>query len=175
MKQAAKGIDKVIAENESTLVPMIANMRQFSDKLAVTLDDPTVVRFKATMEKLATVSARLDTGLADLQPLLTDLGNPASKSNPSTSFGQSLHWLNRITANVSLLTNGLNDGKGRLNPNGSLQKLINSTELHDNVNMAVVTANEVIALVRPAVKSIGVFAEKLVRDPGVIGRAILQL
>ena len=174
ISKAAKGIDKVIGDNEANLVPTIANLRQFSDKLAVTFDDPTVARFKVTMEKLATVSAKLDTGLADLQPLLADLGNPASKPNPTTNFGQSLYWLNRITANVNLLTNGLNDGKGRLNPNGSLQKLINSAELHDSLTKTIASANQVIALIRPAVKSIGVFAEKLAQDPGAIGRGVLQ-
>ena len=35
MKQAAKGIDKVIAENESTLVPMIANIVNVHNELGL--------------------------------------------------------------------------------------------------------------------------------------------
>jgi len=174
ISRAAKGIDRVIADNEANLKPAIANLKQVSDKLAVTFDDDTINRFKQTMGKLATVSAKLDAGLAEIQPVLADIGSPAGKASPTTNLGQSLYWLNRITANVNLLTNGLSDGKGRLNPNGSLQKLVVSAELHDNLNKAVVTANEVIVLVRPAVKAIGVFAEKLARDPGVIGRGVLQ-
>jgi phospholipid/cholesterol/gamma-HCH transport system substrate-binding protein len=174
ISKAAKGIDRVIADNEDNLKPAIVNLKRVSDKLAVTFDDETIVRFKQTMAKLATVSAKLDAGLAEIQPVLADLGAPAAKSSPTTNLGQSMFWLNRITGNINLLTNGLSDGKGHLNPNGSLQKLIISAELHDNLNKAVVTANEVIALVRPAIKSIGVFAEKLARDPGVLGRGVLQ-
>jgi phospholipid/cholesterol/gamma-HCH transport system substrate-binding protein len=174
ISKAAKGIDRVIADNENNLKPAIANLRQFSEKVAVTFDDETIARFKKTMEKLATSSSKLDASLADLQPLLTDLGAPAGKSNPKTNFGQSVLSMNRITSNVNLLTNGLNDGKGRLNPNGSLQKMVNSAELHDNLNKAVLMAQEGIALLRPAIKSLGVFAEKLAKDPGVIGRSVLQ-
>jgi phospholipid/cholesterol/gamma-HCH transport system substrate-binding protein len=174
ISRAAKGIDRVVSDNENNLKPAIANLKTFSEKVAVTFDDETIARFKLTMEKLAKVSTKLDAGLAEIQPVLADLGAPADKSNPTTSLGQAVSRLNRIASNVNLLTNGLNDGKGRLNPNGSLQKLVISGELHDNMNKAVVTANEVIALIRPAVKSIGVFAEKLARDPGIIGRGVLQ-
>ena len=174
ISKAAKGIDRVIADNEANLKPAIANLKHFSDKVAVTFDDQTIARFKVTMEKLAAASTKLDAGLAEIQPVLADLGAPASKGNPTTNIGQSMYWLNRITGNVNLLTNGLSDGKGHLNPNGSLQKLVISAELHDNLNKAVATANEVIAMVRPVVKSIGVFADRLARDPGAIGRGILQ-
>jgi phospholipid/cholesterol/gamma-HCH transport system substrate-binding protein len=174
ISRAAKGIDRVIVDNEGNLKPAIANIRQVSEKLTVTFDDETVARFKVTMEKLAKASARLDAGLADLQPVLADLGAPAGKSNPTTNMGQSVFWLNRITGNINLLTNGLSDGKGHLNPNGSLQKLIISAELHENLNKTFASANEVITLVRPAIKSIGVFAEKLARDPGILGRSVLQ-
>jgi phospholipid/cholesterol/gamma-HCH transport system substrate-binding protein len=174
ISRAAKGIDRVIADNESNLKPAIANLKTFSDKVAVTFDDETIARFKATMANLAKVSAKLDAGLAEIQPVLADLGTPAGKANPTTNLGQAVYWINRIAGNVNLLTNGLSDGKGHLNPNGSLQKLIITGELHDNLNKAVVTANEVIALVRPAIKSLGVFAEKLARDPGVLGRSVLQ-
>ncbi len=174
ISKAAKGIDRVVSDNEDNLKPAIANLKRFSEKVAVTFDDETIARFKVTMEKLAKVSAKLDAGLAEIQPVLADLGAPAGKANPTTNLGQSVFWLNRITGNVNLLTNGLSDGKGRLNPNGSLQKLVISAELHDNLNKAVVTANEVIALVRPAIKSLGIFAEKLARDPGIIGRGVLQ-
>ncbi len=82
ISKAAKGIDRVIADNENNLKPAIANLKQFSDKMAVTFDDETIARFKVTMEKLAAVSTKLDAGLAEIQPVLADLGAPASKSNP---------------------------------------------------------------------------------------------
>ena len=88
ISKAAKGIDRVIADNEDNLKPAIANLKQFSDKIAITFDDATIARFKATMEKLATASAKLDAGLAELQPVFVDLGTPAGKANPVTNLGQ---------------------------------------------------------------------------------------
>ena len=106
--------------------------------------------------------------------MLADLGANAGKSTPTTNIGQSLQSLNRITANLNLLTNGLSDGKGNLNTNGSLQRLVTNPELFDNLNKLSVGANEVVALIRPAVKSLGIFAEKIARDPAAIGRGVLQ-
>ena len=174
ISKAAKGIDRVIAENESDLKPAIANVRQFSDKLAAAFDPQTVARFKATMDRLSSVSAKLDDGLNEVRPMLADLGAPADKARPTTNIGQSMYWLNRITGNINLLTNGLSDGKGRLNPNGSLQRLVTNPELFDNINKMAASANEIIALIRPAVRSLGVFADKIAKDPAAIGRGVLQ-
>ena len=174
ISKAAKGIDRVIAENEANLKPAIANIRGFSDKMAAAFDPETVGKFKSTMDRLSSVSAKLDDGLNEIRPVLADLGAPADKARPTTNIGQSMYWLNRITGNVNLLTSGLSDGKGRLNPNGSLQRLVTSPELFDNINKMAASANDVILLIRPAIKSLGVFADKIARDPAVIGRGVLQ-
>jgi phospholipid/cholesterol/gamma-HCH transport system substrate-binding protein len=174
ISKAAKGIDRVIADNESDLKPAIANIRQFSDKMAAAFDPDTVARFKATMDRLSSVSSKLDDGLNEIRPVLADLGAPANKANPTTNIGQSMFWLNRITGNINLLTSNLSDGKGRLNPNGSLQRLFTNPELFDNLNKLATSANDVVALIRPAVKSLGVFAEKIARDPAAISRGVLQ-
>ncbi len=174
ISKAAKGIDRVIAENEDNLKPAITNLRQFSDKMASAFDPDTVARFKATMDRLSSVSSKLDAGLTELRPVLADLGAPAGKTVPTTNIGQSMLWLNRITGNLNLLTNHLSDGKGNLNPNGSLQRLVTNPELFDNLNKLAIAANEVVSLVRPAIKSLGVFADKIARDPAAIGRGVLQ-
>jgi phospholipid/cholesterol/gamma-HCH transport system substrate-binding protein len=174
ISKAAKGIDRVIAENERNVQPAIKNLREFSDKMAAAFDPETVSRFKATMDRLSAVSQKLDAGLNELRPMLADLGAPAGKSTPTTNIGQSMFWLNRITGNVSLLTNNLSDGKGNLNTNGTLQRLITNPELFDNINKLSLAANEIAALIRPAVKSLSVFAEKIARDPGLISRGVLQ-
>lgn len=174
ISRAARGIDRVIAENEADLRPAVTNIRQFTDKLSASFDPETAARFKATIERLASVSAKLDAGLTDLRPVFADLGAPAGKHNPTTNIGQSMFWLNRITGNVSLLTNGLTDGKGHLNPNGSLQRLVMSPDLYDNLSKMAGSANDVFALARPAIKSLGVFADKIARDPAAIGRGVLQ-
>lgn len=170
---AAKGINRVIAENEADLRPAITSIRQFSDKLSSAFDPETAARLKATMERLNTVTARLDAGLKDIQPVLTDLGTPAGKGNPTTNLGQAMFWLNRITANLSLLTGSLTDGKGHLNPNGSLQRLVTSPELFDNLTRAAAGANDVFALARPAIRHLGIFAERIARDPSAMTKGAL--
>jgi phospholipid/cholesterol/gamma-HCH transport system substrate-binding protein len=174
ISKAAKGIDRVIAENEDNLKPAINNLRQFSDKMTAAFDPDTVAKFKTTMDRLSSVSSKLDAGLTELRPVLADLGAPAGKTVPSTNIGQSMLWLNRITGNINLLTNNLSDGKGNINPNGSLQRLVTNAELYDNLNRLSIGANEVIAQIRPAIKSLGVFADKIARDPAAISRGVLQ-
>ncbi len=174
ISKAAKGIDRVLAENEADLKPAITNIRQFSDKLSAAFDAETVAKLKLTTERLATVTAKLDAGLTEIRPVLLDLGAPAGKGSPTTNIGQSMYWLNRITGNVNLLTSSLSDGKGHLNPNGSLQRLVTNPDLFDNLSKVAASANEVIALARPVVKYLGVFAEKIARDPAALGRGVLQ-
>ncbi len=149
ISKAAKGIDRVIAENEADLKPAVTNIRQFSDKLAAAFDPETAAQFKQATQRMATITAKLDAGLTDLRPVLADLGAPAGKGSPTTNIGQSMYWLNRITGNINLLTSGLSDGKGHLNPNGTLQRLVTNPDLFDNLSKAAASANDVIALARP--------------------------
>ena len=171
---AAKGINKVIAENEADLRPAVSNIRQASEKLNNAFDANTAANIRSAADRLSSVSAKLDAGLNDLRPVLTDLGSPAGKGTPTTNIGQAFYWINRITANLSLLTNSLSDGKGHLNANGSLQRLVTNPELFDNLSRMAASANEVFAAARPAIASFRVFADKLARDPGAISRGALQ-
>lgn len=170
----ARGMNKVIAENEADLRPAIVNIRQASEKLNGAFDEETAANVRTAADRLASVSAKLDAGLNELKPVFTDLGTPAGKGTPTTNLGQSLYWLNRITANFSLLTNGLSDGKGHLNPNGSLQKLVTNPELFDNLSRMAASANDVFSAARPVIASIRVFADKVARDPAAISRGALQ-
>ena len=171
---AAKGINKVISENESDLRPAIANIRQASEKLNGAFDANTAANIRSAADRLASVSLKLDAGLNELRPVFTDLGAPAGKGTPTTNLGQAFYWINRITANFSLLTNNLSDGKGHLNPNGSLQRLVTNPELFDNISRMAASANDVFAAARPAIASFRVFADKLARDPSAISRGALQ-
>jgi phospholipid/cholesterol/gamma-HCH transport system substrate-binding protein len=171
---AAKGINRVIAENEADLRPAVTSIRQFSDKLNGMVDPQTTAKFKETTDRIASVSARLDASLTDLQPVLADLGAPSGKSTPTTNIGQAMFWLNRITGNISLLTGNLSDSKGRLNPNGSLQRLFTSPELFDNLTKAAASANDVFALARPAIRNLSTFAEKIARKPSTLTEGALR-
>ncbi len=171
---AAKGINKVIAENEVDIRPAIANLRQVAEKLASAFDPETTARIKEMIARLDAVSARLDDGIKDLSPVFKDLGEPATKSIPTTSMGQAVYRINRIAADMGLLTAGLSDGKGRLNPNGTIQQMVLSKELYDNLNRAALSMNEILALARPVVRNLITFSERISKDPGAISSGVLK-
>ncbi len=170
----AKGITRVIADNEADIRPAIVNLRQVSDRLNAAITPETAAEFKSLTDRLNVVSGKLDASLNDIRPVLDDLGATAGKSTPITNFGQAVLRVNRITADLTLLTGALSDGKGHLNPNGSLQRLVTSPELFDNLSRMAFSANGVFDLARPAVKALGVFAERIAKDPGAISRGVLN-
>ena len=174
ISSAAKGITRVIAENEADVRPAVVNLRQVSDRLNAAITPETAAEFKQLTDRLNVVSAKLDASLNDIRPVLEDLGATAGKTMPVTNIGQVVLRLNRIAADLSLLTGSLSDGKGRLNPNGTLQRLVTSPELFDNLSRMAFSANGVFDLARPAVKALGVFAERIAKDPGAISRGVLN-
>ncbi len=173
MASAAEGVDRFIKANESDFHPTLVNLRETSRKLNDTFTPEAQAALKTGVMRLANASARLDAGLADLAPLMKDLGAPMDFL-PTTNFGQTIVRMNRISADVGLLTRTLSDGRGRLNTNGSVQKLLTRAELYDNVNRLSVSANEVMANLRPILASFRKFADKIASDPSAISRGALQ-
>ncbi len=173
MAAAAEGVDRFIKANEVEFHPTLVNLRETSRKLNDTFSPQMQAELKTGVERFSDASARLDAGLADLAPLMKDMGAPTDFP-PTTNFGQTILRMNRITADVGLLTRTLSDGRGRLNTNGSLQKLVTRAELYDNINRLSVTANEVMAGFRPILVSFRKFADKIASDPGAISRGALQ-
>src|SRR5207302_1921933 len=109
----------------------------------------------------------------DLGPLAQELGADAAKP-ARTNFGQTLKRLNRVSYDVSLLTQYIGDGKGGLNPNGTLQRLVTSSEMYNNFNDMATAARDVFARARPAISNLNIFADKVARDPGAISRGALS-
>ena len=169
---AADGIDRVIKMNEKDLQPAITSVRSVAEKLDNTLDAQTLADVRLAVTHFSTAAARLDQSLGDIRPLLADLGAVAG-AKPMTNFGQAVIRINRIAADLGLLTASLNDN-GKLNTSGSLQKLLSNTELHDNLSRLAVTANEVFTAAKPAIASLRAFADKVARDPSLIARGALQ-
>jgi len=173
ISSAAKKIDQVIAENEADLRPAIANIRQASDKLNSAFDPQTAANIRSAADRIATLTAKLDAGMTDLRPVLTDLGGLAKDVKPTTNLGQAVARINRIAADVGLVTSGLRDDKGHLT-NGTLQKLITDSVLADNLTRMVGSVNDVFILAKPVVRNLGLFTDKLAKDPAVLGRGVLQ-
>jgi phospholipid/cholesterol/gamma-HCH transport system substrate-binding protein len=170
---AGARIDGLLKANEGELGPAITNIRTVSDRLNKTFDEKTASELRDAVSRFSSASARLDAGLADLKPLLADLGSPVN-AVPTTNFGQTLWRANRVASDIGLLTRYLSDGQGNLNTNGTIQRLFTSPALYDNLSKMATTANEVIHSMRPVVSSIKDFADHIRRDPGVIARGALQ-
>ncbi len=61
-----------------------------------------------------------------------------------------------------------------MNTEGTLQKLIIQSELHDNLNLMAVSANKALLQLRPVLASLRAFAEKVSSEPGSLMRGALQ-
>ena len=104
---------------------------------------------------------------------MKDLGAPVNHT-PTTDFGQSVRRVNRMAADLELLTSVLRTRKGTLNAEGSLQKLLTQGELYDNFNATAVNANQALTQLKAVLTSFRAFAERLSRDPSLISRGVLQ-
>ncbi|MDB5351560.1 MAG: ABC-type transport system involved in resistance to organic solvent, periplasmic component [Planctomycetota bacterium] len=151
----------------------LTNMRVLTDKLNTTLDDKTRADFQASVGQLASSTSKLDKILSDVQPLALDLGQEPGRK-PATTMGQALMRFNRMTYDLSLLTTQIGDGRGRLNMNGTLQKLVSTAELYDNFNRIALSARDVMGSAKTAMGHINRFAERIANDPGTLSRGMLQ-
>ncbi len=172
VSKAAKSIDMFIKDNEGEFQPAIANLRQLSEKVNHTFDDKTQASVKAAVDRFASAASRLDADLALLEPALKELGGPVNQS-PRTDIGQAVRRINVLASDLELLSSKLRDGKGGLNTEGSLQKLITQAELHDNLNTMAVSAREALGQLKAVLTNLRGFAEKVSRDPGLISRGAL--
>ena len=163
--KAASSIEGVIKANEDQIGPAIANLRQVTQKLNDAIDPPTQDAFKSSVHRISQITSRLDSGVAELSPLLKDLGSPVSH-RPTTDFGQTVRRLNRIAMDVELLSRALRDRDGNLNTDGSIQKLLLKSELHDNFNQLAITATQAIGKLQGVLNSLKSFAERIAADPG---------
>jgi phospholipid/cholesterol/gamma-HCH transport system substrate-binding protein len=173
VSKAADGIKELVEGKDSNLKPAIADLREVAAKLNKTFDQETQASLKASLDRFSSASARLDAGLAQLDPVLKDLGAPVNHT-PSTDIGQAVRRINVLAADLELLSSKLRDGRGGLNADGTLQKLLTQAELHDNFNNAAVSASQTLAQMRAVLADLKVFAEKVARDPSAIGRGALQ-
>lgn len=170
---AAAGIQGFLDDNQSEFKSTMTNLRNVAEKLEATFDPETQDALKTGLSRFSTAAARLDSALADAAPLMKDLGAPVNQI-PSTDVGQTVRRINRVAADLELLTSTLRDARGGLNANGSLQKLLTQSELYDNLNAASVGVNQAISQLKLVLTSFRVFADKVSRDPGVISRGVLN-
>src|SRR5262249_1640403 len=166
---AAQAIKRFIATNEGDFQPALANIRQVAQKLNDTIDPKTQEALRSGLDKFSSAANRIDAGVAELEPALKDLGGPVNKT-PSTDLGQTIRRLNLIASDLELLTGKLRDSQGRLNTEGTLQKLIVQSDLHDNLNRMALSANQALLQLKTVLAAMRTFADKVSSDPGSMMR-----
>jgi phospholipid/cholesterol/gamma-HCH transport system substrate-binding protein len=171
--QASQTVNQFVKTNEGDFRSTMGNLQKVVDRLNNTLTPETQDAFKTGINRLSSASARLDADLADIGPLMKDLGTPVSHI-PTTDFGQTVRRFNRIAADMELLTAVLRTRRGTLNTEGSLQKLLTQGELYDNFNQMAVSANQALNQLKTVLASFRAFAERVSRDPAAISRGVLQ-
>ncbi len=173
VSKAAQGIERVIKTNEGDIQPAIADLRAVAKKFNDAFDPKTQDALKTGLERFSSAAARLDSGIAEIDPVLKDLGAPVNHI-PATDIGQAVRRINAVAADLELLSSKLRDGRGGLNTEGSIQKLITQAELHDNLNRMAISANQALAQLKSVLTSLRGFADKVSQDPSVIGRGAFQ-
>ncbi len=159
---AAKNIRRLVDENGD-------NFRDVLAKINGTLDPETQKALREGVAKFSAAAGRIDAGLAQLDPALKDLGSPV-KHTPTTDIGQGFRRLNLVLADLELLTSRLRAPGGGLNTDGSLQKLLVQTDLHDNLNRMALSANQAFLQLRTVLATLRTFADKVASDPSSMTR-----
>jgi phospholipid/cholesterol/gamma-HCH transport system substrate-binding protein len=172
---AAQGIKKFIADNEGNFQPALADIRKVAAKFNDTIDPETQKALKDAINRFSSAAARMDSGLADLDPAFKELGAKASRTTPTTDLGQAVRRFNLALADIQLLTGKLRDPSGRLSTDGSLQKLLVQSDLYDNLNRMAMSADQAFRQLRTVLGTLRQFADKVSNDPaammrGAIGR-----
>jgi phospholipid/cholesterol/gamma-HCH transport system substrate-binding protein len=162
----------VVGANAGEIGPTLANFRQAAESFNRTFDADTQAQLKAALGQLAASVQRLDRILADVAPLATDLGaGPGAK--PTTALGQTLGRASRMVYSLQLLTEALNDN-GKLNTNGTLQRLLLSGDLYNNLSQLAGSANTALQLAERVLGNMNRFAERIANDPSVLGARVLS-
>lgn len=170
---AAEGIDRFIKTNESEIKPAVSSLREVAQKLNATLDPATQDALRSGIRQFQTASNQLNRSLEEALPLFRDLGGPPS-ANPKTDFGQAVRRINIIASDLALLSQTLRGPNGRLNTQGSLQKLLLQTEVYDNINRFTLRGTSTFESFKPVLAAFRVFADKIARDPSILSKGVLQ-
>ncbi len=173
VSKVADTADKFIKANEKEVHAAIAYIISIAQKVDETFDEKLQGELKQAAARFSAAADRLNNGVAQIEPCSRSWAG-RSTQKPVTDLGQAVRRLNLIAADVALLTSKLRDGKGGLNTEGSLQRLLTQADLHDNLNKAAVQANQALQQIKSVLNEIRTFAEKVARDPAAISRGVLQ-
>jgi phospholipid/cholesterol/gamma-HCH transport system substrate-binding protein len=168
----ASDVDRVLRENEAEIKPALAGIRGVATKLDSMLSDANREKIEKSLDDLSGAFARLDRLMADIEPFARDLSAKPGEA-PATNVGQTLARINRMTYDLNLLTSQLSDAQGKFNRNGTLQMLVSDPQLYTEVRNLARTADTTVSEARVVINYLRQFAEKISRNPAVLGEGIL--
>lgn len=172
--ELAMKADRIVQDNEQDIKPTIAAMKRLIEGTESVFDADTRTKLKNVIDRSNSITEAIDTDvLVALKPLAADLGGTPGRT-PVTNAGQVLLRLNAMVAQLGLLSKTLADPDGKLNTNGTLQKMLTDPSLYAEATSALRGANEIVRTMRPAVKNLTTFSEKVAADPSVISRGALK-
>lgn len=125
----------------------------------------TMRDFRRAIDEFRAMSASAQRNLANLEAITEPLGQKGEAL--AAALLGNLDGLSRVIEELNILAEALN------NREGSLGRIVHSTELYDNVNRLLVNANHLIlrlnelsCRLRPVVEDARVFLDKIAREPG---------
>ena len=135
----------------------------------------TVADTRETINSFGGVSGRINSNLDNISVFTDSLKNEGPEILEQVNA--SVKNIDKLLAQVKSFTGSLGKlEKAFTNPNGTVGKLFNETDVYDSVKMTVDNARDISAQVKeltvklePMVRDLRTFADEVARDPGVIG------
>lgn len=135
----------------------------------------TVADTRETIKSFGGVSGRVNDNLDNLSVFTKSLKNEGPEILEQVNA--SVQNIDKLLTQVKSFTGSLGKlEKAFTNPNGTVGKLFNESDIYDSVKMTVDNAKDISAQVKalsvrlePMVRDLRTFADEVARDPGVIG------
>lgn len=135
----------------------------------------TVADTRETIKSFGSVSGRVNDNLDNISVFTKSLKNEGPEI--LAQVNASVKNIDRLLAQVKSFTGSLGKlEKAFTNPNGTVGKLFNESDIYDSVKTTVDNAKDISAQVKalsvrlePMVRDLRTFADEVARDPGVIG------
>lgn len=157
-EQTLDQLQSTIASTDDVLRDpvMKENLKRAVNELPLVLDDAreTIANLKGTL-------TGVDRNLANLEGFTKPLGERGPRL--VENIEDATTKLDKVLADLSDFTDSLD------NPNGSLGQLVNNPEVYQQINSAAANINQLSKELRPIVKDVRIFTDKLARHPEQIG------
>ncbi len=123
-----------------------------------------VAETRKTVTSFQSVSGNANKNLENLEPFTEALKNEGP--DILTQVRESLDEVDGLVSGIK----GFTDSLGKLQESeGTIGKLLNDTEIYDNVLETVENVRELSQRLEPLMNDVRMFADALARDPGIVG------